>query len=370
MDIIKNIICEINLARVLLMLALIINIIFAFIMIKDIKELKKVKELAKGSKNKKFFLEIPDEANATPARALCIDGSGSEIQECRCVFAATVFDLCLKGIVNIEIAANNEIKFSINDVPEVESLSEDEKNVYEILESSIGSKEGISLDNLQQYAETTENSGYVYNKIRDMIPSACNYAEKICSEKTLDKKFLKFHQRRYYIYSIILIIITFLFCYCAKANISLVCAMIIATIVFCPIFYIELCVGCSISQKIAKNFYKTGNIIKFPKMWSGFRRYLTNYSKVNSAKDKKIDIKQIEKYLVYAATFDISLSFMEELKILYPDIFENYTDQNNGDRYDKFWKEICMTKIGEISTFEYIEGRLHDIYNWARKASL
>lgn len=352
---------------------LIVILLFLIIIKKYIKIAKAILKIKNEEHNKystNIVDEIPDEVNATPARSLCLienDISNRFSINLSEAFSATVFDLWLKRIINIEIIDNN-VEIGIEYVGGTSSLPEDEKVVYDLLVDAIGDNKTIDLKQLQTYAE--ENCEKFYKKTHLIETSAKNYIKNFIVLNEEDKKKMYLFGIQGILYLIIfsvLITLLMLLGYGYIANVNLKQIVKVVTI-YTPTIYLAVIICSALCFLIADAHRNSEELYRRADQWSKFYKHLSRFSSEN--KNEELDVKKIEKFLVYATGFGISKKFMEEVSKVYPNILTSDYAQEDNNKYYEYWKKICSSNINGKNSFDYIRCKLESIYKNARKKYL
>ncbi len=332
----------------------IIILFFFFKIRKYIKIGKKLEEEYSYPKSElEYFREIPNEENATPARAAYLYEFNNNASSMRSiisrVFSATILDLCLKGLVEFEPIDQKEVRIMVKENKNVE-LTKDEKIVYDILVTAIGTKDSITTKEFSNYARANYNKFYV--KLGRIQELAEDY-HKECGNLGADRlKVSKSWRTKKYIYITMLLVTTWL------SPIS----------ILLPTIYIGVIAGMITCSKNAKRVIVLSEKGYREQIeWKALKRYMENYSLL---KEKTVpDIVLWEKFLVYATVFGISKRVIKQLKVIHPEMFvidnENYGTHYVG-RYT-YWNIISDPRFGE-DYFSNFSMNLERVYDAAQSA--
>lgn len=338
---------------------IIINILIVIFFLSKIKKyIKNGKELEKefaySIPEIEYFREIPNENEATPARASYMYEfryNKSYInQSISKIFAGTILDLSLKGYLKFEPINEKEVKIILIENNNPVGLSEDENIILNILEKAMENREYITTKDFAQYAK--DNYDEVYkelNKINNVIDE---YEEKsgnideerrVVSEKLIKKRGLY----------IMLLCISFF-------------VMPFFTLIFTIYIGIIACIVV-ISRNIKKvtTLSEKGYIEKM--QWEGLKKYMEDYSLL---KEKGVpDIVLWEKFLVYATTFGISKKVIQQLKVVHPEMFNIDSSQSVGDMYMRYayWNMVCDSRFND-NYFDNFSSSLEKVYTSAVSA--
>lgn len=346
---------ERNRARKDIYVLIVVNIVIALIFFLKIKkyinEEKTIKEkLAMPKYELEYFRDIPDEVNATPARAMYISeykNSYSYLDFPK-VFSATLLDLCLKEFVQFEMIDDKNIKISINRNKEISNLSEDEAIIYNLVSDAIGNNESISIKEFEKYSE--KNYEKVYAKVNSITPAVEKYErdnEKIDAEKEKISKKYGFKSMLYFVFFVFSCFMYFL-------------------IKVIPAFYIGLLVALFYCSKISSKIScLTEKGYKEQVEWNALKSYMKDYSLL---KEKKVpDIVLWEKFLVYATAFGISKEVIKQLKVAHPEMFNTNNSEYNIISNYGYWHLICNNNF-ENNVFDSFSKGMENIYNKAESA--
>lgn len=303
-----------------------------------------------------YFREIPDEQNATPARASYLyyyqnntSVIGANLPK---IFAATILDLSLKSLVEFEPIDKDEVKIILSDNSKEVYLTKDEEIIYEILKNAVSSKGYITTKEFSKYAKKNYNE--VYGKLQKLEKIVKNY-ENECGNFDQTRYKITEKWRRKRTFNIVMLILLFFFSPIAIFIFSLY-VLLIANI-------------ASYSSNINKiTLLSQKGDLKLHQ-WKGLKKYMEDYSLL---KDKQVpDIVLWEKFLVYATTFGISKQVIKQLKVVHPEMFME--DVQTGTNYSNtfyrytYWNIISNNSYGE-NCFNSLSNGLEDVYRGAERA--
>lgn len=303
-----------------------------------------------------YFREIPDEQNATPARASYLyyyqnntSVIGANLPK---IFAATILDLSLKSLVEFEPIDKDEVKIILSDNSKEVYLTKDEEIIYEILKNAVSSKGYITTKEFSKYAKKNYNE--VYGKLQKLEKIVKNY-ENECGNFDQTRYKITEKWRRKRTFNIVMLILLFFFSPIAIFIFSLY-VLLIANI-------------ASYSSNINKITLLSQKGDLELHQWKGLKKYMEDYSLL---KDKQVpDIVLWEKFLVYATTFGISKQVIKQLKVVHPEMFME--DVQTGTNYSNtfyrytYWNIISNNSYGE-NCFNSLSNGLEDVYRGAERA--
>ena len=316
---------EANMKRTFLRIGLVLAIIVAIIifdvflgvMIKYIIDGSKLKKQFQKKKIQlKYFRDIPDEMNATPARAAFMyyfrNGTSQMSTHLSEIFSATVLDLALQGLVEFEPIDKKDFNIIIKQSEEVH-LTADERVVFDLLIKTSNGTGKVSSSDLKKYSKKHYES--VYNKLKKLPELAQKYHKGALKyDIEGEKLFKKWTSKATIYYTIFFVAFFFMF---------VVPPLIIPCI---PLFLCGLV--CTINSHKISVLNDKG--LEEVAQWKGLYNYMDEFSLLN---EKEVpDLVLWEKYLVYATAFGISEEVMEQLKVVYKEL----SDPNYFNTYSHF----------------------------------
>lgn len=295
----------------------------------------------------KYFRDIPNEKNATPAKALYMynfKNNASTIQnKISKIFSATILNLSLKGLITFEPEGEKDVRISkCSNVYNV-MLSEDEKIIYSILNEAMIGKDSITSKEFSKYASKEYDSVYTkLNRLEDVVRRTIQSEKKISEKKSQIVREWNSKFALYFLLAILSCVIIFLL---PALTIGL---FLVAT-------------TCKRNANCISILTDTG--AEEVAMWKGLKKYMEDYSMLS---EKLVpDIILWEKYLVYATVFGISKKVIEQLKIVHPEMF---IDTNNtGIRKYAYWNMMTSSSFGNDS-FDCFSKNLEKVYSSAQSA--
>lgn len=350
-----------------------VNIVGIFIVIlkinKTIEEGKLLEEqYAYPEYDIKYFREIPDEQNATPARASLLNNfsyslTGMSVDNLSEVFAGTMLDFCLKGIIEFEPVDEKNVRIILKENTSIPNLPADEAIVYDILKSAMGNNTSITTKEFSKYSKNNYEEVYKnLNRIsKEVVIGEIRQGNIDRERKSIVDKILR------------------------GQGISLVAGLFLlfAFIVIASVFPLILLLIPLFIAMIVLMIYKGNNANKISilsekgyresKQWAGLENYMRDYSLL---KEKTVpDIVLWEKFLVYATTFGISKQVIKQLKVVHPEMFEmDETSNAYVGRY-AYWNIVCNNRYG-MNYFDTIDKSLNNVcksavsaYNSAHSSS-
>jgi uncharacterized membrane protein len=326
----------------------VISAISIFYLIKIIKYIKAGKELKskKYVSDIQYFRDIPDEKNATPARAAYmyyfIDTTSAFRNNTAKIFSATILQLTLKKYISLEPIDKKNVRITVLEKdPSLEPLKGDESAIYDLL-ASLRNRTTNTLEtkDLEKYAKKEYDTFYAITK------RACDSAEAYqLTRNVIDKERQEIHKK-----------------WRNKGTIYTIAVQVFILVLFplIPIFlpvFIEFILGAILCFKNAKTIsVLTEEGFEELKEWRGLKKYMEDFSLL---KDKEVpDLILWEKYLVYATAFGISKKVIDQLVKVYPQMATEELYRNGGytylhiasnhgfdslDNLDRTFSHVCQT---------------------------
>ena len=331
-----------------------VNILILFVSLQKRKEYKAVGEQLKAeySYDKielEYFRDIPDEDNATPARAAYMynfkNNSSIISDKIAKIFAATMLNLSLKGLIAFEPVDEKEVRICRpSSVKENINLSEDEEIIYNLLKDAMLGKDSITPKEFSKYASREYEIVYAkLNRLDDVVKEYEIESGKISRERM---EISKTWSSKFGLYLILAILSFFLLTFLPAIPISM---GILAN-------------ACRKNSLCVSILTYTGN--EEVARWKGLKKYMNDYSMLS---DKLVpDIVLWEKYLVYATAFGISKKVIEQLKAVHPEMFEQTYNNSSINNYT-YWNMITTSNFGGNS-FEDFSKSLERVYSSAQSA--
>ena len=334
----------------------IVEIIIAiFLFLKVFKALRyrnKIKNTySKYTYEMEYFREIPNEDNATPARALYITNYKKDYDsiELSKAFSASILDFCLKKVLKMEINSKGKLVLTLDkNIDPDKTFTPDEAVVYNILLNASKGKTQITMDNLNAYIKS--NGKLVYNAINLITRNTEKYLK---DENFIDEERLNI-SKNIEAYKMVYVVIAILFLLFAVPLMSLWLFITAALSFACSRIY-------SITFKNFSALTEKG--YKEQVNWNGLIKYMDDYSLL---KEKKApDIVLWEKFLVYATAFGISEKVIKQLRVVHPEMFE----EKKPIEEDDYWKIIRNSRFN-ILDITNMSNNISNTYNQSINSSL
>ncbi|MBP3595986.1 MAG: DUF2207 domain-containing protein [Clostridia bacterium] len=338
--------------KIIIVVSIIVGVFFISKVIKYIKagkELKQKYAYKNAFADLKYFRDIPNEKNATPARAAYLyyfNKNSTQMQnDISKIFSATMLDLALKNIVSFEPLTTKEVKIIIKpeNISKVQ-LTTDEQVVYKLIKNAAGSDNTMTSKELTKYAKKEYDEFYEgLNKLKEIATSYHEQNGTIDEER---KKISKKWSTKGIVYIVIMFILL-----CTGIGLMLfpisIALLVCSIICFCNAGKV-----CILSEKGKEEELQ----------WKGLKNYMNEFSLL---KDKQVpDLVLWEKYLVYATAFGISKKVIEQLKVVYPQMADPNYYNNRSYSYLYLMSD---NRFGD-NFIGNIDNMMKSVYNAASNA--
>ena len=283
----------------------------------------------------KYFRDIPDEKNASPANAIYMydaKNNGSSVSDSKIpqAFSATMLDLALKGFLEFEPIDNKNFNIIFKkDHDEAEALKRDEKAFYDILRKASKGEEKFTSKDLLKYTKSH------YESLHSTFSQIGRIVEDYQIKKgNLDKERKEVNKKwseKSGLYLLLIIVLLFFGFPIIGASLSELHPGNIFLYGLLGIFgcFIILSFICARNAKKVSVFSDQG--AEEVLQWKGLCRYMKEFSLL---KDKEVpDLILWEKFLVYATAFGISKEVIKQLKVVYPQMSDPDFYSNSNYRY-------------------------------------
>ncbi len=340
--------------KLVITIFVVVNLIIIFIALQKRKEYKAVGEELKAEysyekSDLEYFRDIPDEDNATPARATYMynfkNNSSIISDKISKIFAATMLDLSLKGLIAFEQVDEKEVRICRpTSVKDNINLSEDEQIIYDLLKDAMLGKDSITPKEFSKYASREYEIVYAkLNRLDDVVKNYEIDAGNISRERM---EISKTWSSKFGIYLILAILSFF----------------VIPFLPAIPVAMGILAHACRKNSLYVSILTYNGN--EEVTRWKGLKKYMNDYSMLS---DKLVpDIVLWEKYLVYATAFGISKKVIEQLKTVHPEMFEETYSNSSINNY-AYWNMLTTSNFGGNS-FDDFSRSLERVYSSAQSA--
>lgn len=309
---------------VLDVLAVILTIVCLKSILKNIRKIKQSKKLL-PSEEIQYFRQMPRE-DATPAEALSLLSKqvgviNNSIFLGR-IFSATLLDLNLKKIIDFEVKDKIITIQILDENPKILEDLKDEKVIFEFLKKASEKRNGkITNQELVKYIKKSQSKVLALSvKINEMT-------EQFLYQKGFANKKEKENKTKITTYIILLVIAIFFMIF----TFSILIGLSIKVMGMIPLLItsiLQLIVFCILSSKI--NVLTQEGTDEKAK-WKGLKKYMEEFSMLDKREIPEIVIW--EKFLVYATVFGIADQVLKQLKIVYPNMNEEFNTNHYGYMY-------------------------------------
>ncbi len=302
------------------------SILIIFSIRSIIKNSKKIKTLKKIEPSQKstYFREIPRK-DSTPTQSLSlltkqIGGFNNSIYLGR-IFTATLLDLSLKRILEF---TPNEKQVTIEILEQApQGLAGDEQVVFEFIKKATEKTSGkITTKELEKYIRKSPSS-----KILKLANNIDSLTEETLYQKGLASKEGKTKKTEATIFAIFLgVSIPFISGIFTILMVSSINVWVMALLMLAVI--VQLIVFCILSSKT--NVLTQEGVDEHEK-WKGLKKYMEDFSMLDKREIPEVVIW--ESFLVYATAFGIANKVLKQLKIVYPNMSEQWNMNSYGYMY-------------------------------------
>lgn len=329
-------------------LAITINIGAIILTIFCIKSILKTRKKIKTSKKLKptfeiqYFREMPRE-EATPAEALKVlkqqlNGVNHSIWLGNIV-SATLLDLSIKKIIDFEVQDKIITIQILKQNSEELEKQKDEKAIFEFLKKAIKNGDGkITMKQLEKYIRKSQT------EVLKLGTQIDTFAEQSLYEKELGDKEGNKQKNELTVYIILLAIMIpiMIGIFVMLATFSMMAFGIIPLGIAMIIQLIMYCIQSSKTNVLTKQG------IDEQAKWKGLKKYMEDFSMLDKREVPEIVIW--EKFLVYATVFGIADKVLKQLKIVYPNLEEQFGRNHYGTMYLMLNTNFSSSFSNAIST--------------------
>lgn len=287
--------------------------------IKKIKTSKKIKPTQKLT----YYREIP-RSDSTPAEALAllvkrVGGFNNSTYLGR-IFTATLLNLSLKKFLKFEQDDKIITIKILEQAPQ--GLASDEKVIFEYLKKATDKTNGqIDTKELEKYIKKSRS------KVLKLESDISNATEQTLYQKQLADKQEKDKKAKLTTFTIFLVISIFFIS--GISTISIFYGIVPwAMMLLMLAVIVQLIVFCILNSKIN---VLTQEGVNEREKWKGLKKYMEDFSMLDKREIPEVAIW--ENFLVYATVFGIAHKVLKQLKIVYPNINEQWDMHTYGYMY-------------------------------------
>lgn len=299
--------------------------ISVWLVIRIVKKVKKMRNIKKKMPTQKFeyYRDIPRQ-DATPSEAITLLSnkiSDFQSKELGRAFSATLLELNLKKCLDFEVTKDEKnkeiVKIKLLNEKQIDELKVDEKTIYSFIKNAIGSKEYITVKELEKYIKSHEHTVVsLKNNIDKIKKASLEKLDYIDNKNVSAREWYAAGTVGYGFLAIFigafLSVLVILFSEIAEVIVFATCALSIINIIINTIIILRL------DQLTQKG-------IDEAEMWKGLKHYMEDFSMLDKREVPEITLW--EKYLVYATAFGIADKVLKQLKTVYPNL-ESMTSDN------------------------------------------
>ena len=280
--------------------------------LKNSKKIK-TKEKLKPTQEIVYYREIPRE-DTTPAEAVAllekqVGSMNNSIQIGR-IFSATLLDLSVKKIIDFEV---NEKIITIRILEENPSkLLNSEKAIFQFLKQACEKTGGqITTKELEKYIRKSASKIVKLSDKIDKETEQALYQKELADKKENEERAIAF----------LFLIVIFITLMSTKMKPFGIIPLAITTLIQLIVFSILLSKINVLTQKGVNENAK----------WKGLKKYMQDFSMLDKREIPEVVIW--EKFLVYATAFGIADKVLKQLKMVYPNIEQEFNTNHYGYMY-------------------------------------
>lgn len=300
-------------------------ILLIFSVRSSIKTIKKIKTSKKIKPTQKltYYREIP-RSDSTPAEALAllvkqVGGFNNSTYLGR-IFTATLLNLSLKKFLKFEQDDKIITIKILEQAPQ--GLASDEKVIFEYLKKATDKTNGqIDTKELEKYIKKSRS------KVLKLESDISNATEQTLYQKQLADKQEKDKKAKLTTFTIFLVISIFFIS--GISTISIFYGIVPwAMMLLMLAVIIQLIIYGILNSKIN---VLTQEGVNEREKWKGLKKYMEDFSMLDKREIPEVAIW--ENFLVYATVFGIAHKVLKQLKIVYPNINEQWDMHTYGYMY-------------------------------------
>lgn len=320
---------EKKLVKIAMIVVYIIDVLCMYVLIKSIKtHYQTKKEYQIGTIE--YFRDIPYE-DATPGECIFMRKEKVSISDASDLIMATILNFQLKGYLELEEENKKTlIKTNFESINEI-GLKQEEKILLKILKKVAAKKrnDAITFDDI---------SDYIYANYETEIPRL-ESIDSIVKSEEISRGNIDTKNHAFVGFGAIAMMIGIMLSMAIIPAIAIYTELVPCLGIFWFIGIMILVVK-GFTRKI-KNFTLQGSIER--EQWKGLEKYMKDYSRIH---DREVfDIVLWEKYLVFAAALGIADRLLKELKIVYPDLEDEFNNSRvvrvvNSNNYARMIRNL------------------------------
>lgn len=290
--------------------------------LKNSKKIK-TKEKLKPTQEIVYYREIPRE-DTTPAEAVAllekqVGSMNNSIQIGR-IFSATLLDLSVKKIIDFEV---NEKIITIRILEENPSkLLNSEKAIFQFLKQACEKTGGqITTKELEKYIRKSASKIVKLSDKIDKETEQALYQKELADKKENEERANIIVYLTFSAIAFLFLIVIFITLMSTKMKPFGIIPLAITTLIQLIVFSILLTKINVLTQKGVNENAK----------WKGLKKYMQDFSMLDKREIPEVVIW--EKFLVYATAFGIADKVLKQLKMVYPNIEQEFNTNHYGYMY-------------------------------------
>ena len=290
--------------------------------LKNSKKIK-TKEKLKPTQEIVYYREIPRE-DTTPAEAVAllekqVGSMNNSIQIGR-IFSATLLDLSVKKIIDFEV---NEKIITIRILEENPSkLLNSEKAIFQFLKQACEKTGGqITTKELEKYIRKSASKIVKLSDKIDKETEQALYQKELADKKENEERANIIIYLTFSAIAFLFLIVIFITLMSTKMKPFGIIPLAITTLIQLIVFSILLSKINVLTQKGVNENAK----------WKGLKKYMQDFSMLDKREIPEVVIW--EKFLVYATAFGIADKVLKQLKMVYPNIEQEFNTNHYGYMY-------------------------------------
>lgn len=290
--------------------------------LKNSKKIK-TKEKLKATQEIVYYREIPRE-DTTPAEAVTllekqVGSMNNSIQIGR-IFSATLLDLSVKKIIDFEV---NEKIITIRILEEnPPKLLNSEKAIFQFLKQACEKTGGqITTKELEKYIRKSASKIVKLSDKIDKETEQALYQKELADKKENEERANIVVYLTFSAIAFLFLIVIFITLMSTKMKPFGIIPLAITTLIQLIVFSILLSKINVLTQKGINENAK----------WKGLKKYMQDFSMLDKREIPEVVIW--EKFLVYATAFGIADKVLKQLKMVYPNIEQEFNTNHYGYMY-------------------------------------
>ena len=296
-------------------------LISAFCIRKALKAYKEQKESKKYVPEQKleYYRELPRK-DATPAQAIKIskelktDFLANDLGK---IVSSTLLDLNLKKYIDFKVEKEKKKETITIEIlnEDTANLYKDEQIIFDFLKQACKGQKSITVKELKKYISTMSTYRIKDLKRRIDIATKAEVTQLGLYDKEKEEKYTEYNS-----YTAIFITICIITVFLAIVFLNDFAIIGVGAAIIIAIGIIISIILMSIAKRKMNVFTQEG--INEKEQWNALKKFMEDFSMLD--KKELPEIALWEHFLVYATAFGIADKVLKQLKIVYPDIEQNF----------------------------------------------